>query len=140
MLSAPSPTCPRPTRHLSNESRRSSPKPWPSELQSTLGSDSAPSTSHRDVLRSAHRQLADERGSGGVPSRHDFLLYELPDAVERFATDWDELPPYLTGMNSARMVLQSGVIVHAFATLGLLMADGSIELIDVAIDAQPPYG
>lgn len=81
-------------------------------------------------------QLAEERGDDGTPSRVDFVVYELPEVVERFATDWDALPALEPGLGGGRMVVQFGILVHAFVAYGLLMPDDSIELIALTIDVH----
>ena len=35
--------------------------------------------------------------AGKEPSWHAFPASDLPDIVERFATEWDELPPLIQG-------------------------------------------
>jgi hypothetical protein len=45
----------------------------------------------RDFFDALDRQLPAER-SADQPSRSDFESYDLLEIVERFATDWDELP------------------------------------------------
>jgi hypothetical protein len=79
-------------------------------------------------------QLGAERGPHGQPSATDFLVVEVPAIVEAFATRFDELPEAVEGVPEARMVIGTGKLVRAFAAYGLLMDDGSIELIGVEIE------
>lgn len=57
-----------------------------------------------------------ERGTAGQPSGTDFILFELPDVVER--------------------VVQSGLLVHAYAVYGLLMPDDAIELVGLTVETR----
>ncbi len=79
-------------------------------------------------------QLRAERGAGGEPSAHDFVVIELPVVVERFAIDFESLPEALEGMPSVRMLLAPGLLVRAFAAFGTLLDDDSIELVGITID------
>jgi replicative DNA helicase len=54
------------------------------------------------------QQLASDRGPDGQPSATDFLVIELPAAVERFATGFDDLPEIIDGFHSGRMLPPSG--------------------------------
>ena len=85
-------------------------------------------------FESLDEQLGSERGAHGQPSATDFLVLDLPTVVERFATDFEGLPEIVDGYSSGRMLIARGKLVRTFAIYGLLMADGSIELIGVDID------
>lgn len=62
---------------------------------------------------------------------------ELPAVVDRFATDFEGLPEIVDGFPGGRMFIARGLLVRAFAVYGLLVADGSIELIGVELDTSP---
>jgi hypothetical protein len=85
-------------------------------------------------LEQLDTQLGAERGPHGQPSATDFLVVEVPAIVEAFATRFDGLPEAVEGVPEARMVIGTGKLVRAFAAYGLLMDDGSIELIGVEIE------
>lgn len=79
-------------------------------------------------------QLRAERGAAGEPSATDFVVIELPAVVERFATDFDGLPEVIEGVPGGRMLIAPSLLVHAFAVFGVLLADGSIELVGITIE------
>jgi hypothetical protein len=79
-------------------------------------------------------QLGAHRGPDGEPSSTDFLVIELPAAVERFATGFDDLPEIIDGFHGGRMLIAPGVLVRAIAIYGPLMTDDSIEIIGVELD------
>jgi hypothetical protein len=79
-------------------------------------------------------QLPMERGPNGEPSAHDFVVIELPTIVERFATAFDSLPESLRGVDSARMLISSGLLVRAFAIDAALIENGAVELLGVTIE------
>ncbi len=54
--------------------------------------------------------------------------------VERFAIDFDVLPEIIEGFGAGRMLISSGVLVRAFAVYGLLIDDGTIELIGIEFE------
>jgi len=57
------------------------------------------------------RQLGDERGQAGEPSRGDFQTHDLLLIVERFATGWDDLPYLIPGRPDYRVLISVGVLV-----------------------------
>ena len=79
-------------------------------------------------------QLRPERGPHGEPSATDFVVLELPSVVERFASDFDSLPELFEGTPGARVLIALGLLVHAFAVYGVLVTDGSVELIGISIE------
>lgn len=79
-------------------------------------------------------QLGPDRGPEGHPSATDFLVLELPVVVERLATDLEGLPEIVEGFPGGRMFISGGLLVRAFAVYGLLMTDGSIELMGIELD------
>ncbi len=66
-------------------------------------------------FRRLEEQLGPERGPSGEPSLTDFLVRELPDVVERLATDSDGLPEAVEGFSRSRMLIARGLLVRAFA-------------------------
>ena len=78
--------------------------------------------------------LGAERGPAGEPSATDFVVIELPAVVERFATDFESLPEMIDGAPAGRMLIAPGLLVRAFAVFGILVTDGSIELVGITIE------
>lgn len=78
--------------------------------------------------------LGADRGPQGQPSATDFVVLELPAIVERFATDFNRLPPIEEGLESARMLIGTGMLVRAFVVFGILATDGAIDLVGLGID------
>ncbi len=70
----------------------------------------------------------------GEPSWHAFATYDLPEAVERFATAWDDLPPLIPERTTYRLLIGAGRTVHAYAIEAQLAADDAIELTMISID------
>jgi hypothetical protein len=68
------------------------------------------------------------------PSWRDFAATDLPDIVERFAADWDHLPPLIRGRGDYRLLIGAGRVVSFYAVEAQLAGDGSIELVGVEID------
>lgn len=64
------------------------------------------------------------------------MVIDLPAIVERFATDFEGLPEFVDGVAVARVLVATGRLVQAVAVYGLLMADGSIELIGIELDTS----
>jgi hypothetical protein len=56
------------------------------------------------------QQLGADRGPDGEPSSTDFLVIELPAAVERSATGFDDLPEIIDGFHGGRMLIAPGVL------------------------------
>jgi hypothetical protein len=54
----------------------------------------------------------------GVPSRAQFISADLLEAVERFATGWDELPQLIAGRDDYRVLISRGRLVHALCRGG----------------------
>ena len=79
-------------------------------------------------------QLPPERGAHGEPSAADFVVLELPGVVERFAVDFDSLPEMIEGTTVGRMLIAPGLLVRAFVAYGVLVTDGSIELVGITIE------
>jgi hypothetical protein len=46
--------------------------------------------------------------AGKEPSWHAFAARDLPDALERFATDWDTLPTLVAGRAEYRLLIGTG--------------------------------
>lgn len=83
------------------------------------------------------RQLAPERGPAGEPSATDFLVIDLPPIVERFASEFDQLPEAVTGVPALRVLIEAGSLVRAVAVYGVLGDDDSVELVGVELDVRP---
>ncbi|MFT3851601.1 MAG: hypothetical protein QM733_02485 [Ilumatobacteraceae bacterium] len=81
------------------------------------------------------RAFPSERGPNGEPSATDFIVFELPAVVERFATHFDDLPEIVDGVPAGRMLITSGVLVHAIAVFGLATSETSVDLIGITVDA-----
>jgi hypothetical protein len=56
----------------------------------------------------------------GLPSRAQFISADLLEAVERFATSWDDLPPLIAGRDDYRVLISRGRLVYAFVVEGQL--------------------
>lgn len=78
--------------------------------------------------------LEDVRRNETEPSVTDFLVLEIPAIVERFATGFDDLPEIVDGVAAGRMLIAAGVLVPVFVVFGVLVADGSVEIIGIDID------
>lgn len=79
-------------------------------------------------------QFRHERGPSGEPSATDFIAYELPAIIERFAEAFDDLPEIEPGLPAARMLIVPGILADAVVTYGLLADDGVIDLIGISVD------
>jgi len=82
------------------------------------------------------RQLQSERGPNGEPSTNDFQVFELLRIVDRFATNFEDLPELIPGRSDYRVLLSTGMLVHAFAVVGQLAPDGAAELVQLDIDLR----
>lgn len=91
-----------------------------------------------DFFKAVDAQLPVTR-TGGLPSRVDFIEYELPAIREVFATRFDELPRLIPERADYREVLLAGLTVYGFSVLGQLLRDGTIEVLSVAIDTTTPW-
>ena len=90
-----------------------------------------------EFFQDLDRQLPAERGRNGEPSTHDFQVVELLPIVERFATEFHELPPLIDGRSDYRVLLASGTLVYALAVVGQLAPDGAVGLVQLDIDLGP---
>ena len=79
-------------------------------------------------------QLGPNREADGSPSATDFLVFELPTVVERFAEDYSSLPETVDGVTGGRMLIASGLLVRYFVVFGLLSTDGGIDLVGINIE------
>jgi len=80
-------------------------------------------------------QPGSDRGGGGEPSATDFLVIDLPEFVERFATGVRGVARDPRRIPCGPCVLvATGRLVRAVAVYGLLAADGAIDLIGVELD------
>ena len=80
--------------------------------------------------------LGPERGPEGRPSANDFLTFELVEILEVFATRFDGLPRLIAQRSDYRILISNGTLVHAFAVIGQLNADGTIEIVRVDVDFE----
>ena len=72
-------------------------------------------------------------GSAGGSST-DFAAFVLPEIVDRFAEQFDEMPESIAGVSAMRVYIGSGVLVRGVAVVGLLISDGTVELVGLGID------
>ena len=84
------------------------------------------------------RQLGDERGPAGEPSRGDFQTHDLLAIVERFATGWDDLSHLVPGRADYRVLISVGVLVATVSVDAQLASDGAVELVRLRIDLTWP--
>jgi len=84
-------------------------------------------------------QLGDDRGDHGEPSRHDFVTVELPDIMEKFATRWDDLPPFIAGRLDYRIMIEAGQQVPVYAVEAQLSPQGIIELVRLDLQLTWPH-
>ncbi len=78
--------------------------------------------------------LGPERGPGGEPSAADFLRFELLPLIDVIAERFDELPEALPGHPEYRVLITSGRLVAYISIMGMVQADGSVELIQLELD------
>ena len=81
--------------------------------------------------------LGTERGPEGRPSANDFLALELVEILEVFATRFDALPRLIDLRGDYRILISNGTLVRAFAVIGQLNADKTIEIVRIDIDFEP---
>jgi hypothetical protein len=67
---------------------------------------------------------------------HAFAARDLPDAVERFALEWDDLPTLIPGRPEYRLLIGVGQVVAFYAIEAQLAPEGAVELVSVTIDAS----
>ena len=79
-------------------------------------------------------QLGADRGDDGSPSATEFLVFDLPAIVERFAADYSDLPEIVQGVPGGRMLIASGVLVRYLVVFGLLATDDTIDLVGIHIE------
>lgn len=79
-------------------------------------------------------QLGQERGPNGEPSATDFLVFNLPSVVERFATGFEGLPQVMAGSPTARMYIGTSALLREFVVHGLELEDGIVTLVGIEID------
>ena len=91
-----------------------------------------------DFFAYLDHQLGDERGPNGEPSVADFQAYELLAIVEEFASSWDDLPELIRGRPEYRILIKTGRLIPMMSIVGQLRPDGGIELIEIALDTNPP--
>jgi len=77
--------------------------------------------------------------AGKEPSWHAFAATDLPEAMERFATEWDDLPPLVPGRTDYRVLIAAGRIA-LYAIEAQLAPDGAVELVAIAVDVISEEG
>ena len=88
----------------------------------------------REVFEELDEILGAERGPSGRPSVNDFLALDLVGIIDTFATRFDELPMLIDGRTNYRILVTKGTLVYAFAVVGQLSGDGSIEILSIDLD------
>lgn len=79
-------------------------------------------------------QLGPERGPHGEPSANDFQAFELLEIIDRFANGFFALPRLIPGRDDYRVLITSGMLVHALTVVGQLAPDGAVELVQLELD------
>jgi hypothetical protein len=80
------------------------------------------------------RYLGPERGPNGEPSTADFLRFDLLPLIDVIAEEFDNLPVALPGHPDYRVLITAGRLVARVSIMGMLTADGSVELIQLDLD------
>ena len=88
----------------------------------------------RDVFDELDHVLGAERTPGGHPSANDFLTVDLIAIVDTFATRFEDLPTLIEGRPDYRILVSAGTLVYAFAVVGQLVDDGSVEILSIDVD------
>jgi hypothetical protein len=83
------------------------------------------------------RRLGVSRGEG-VPSRQDFLDYELTGLREAFSDHWDDLPMPIAGRGDYRTLVATGSVVRGYSAMAQLARDGTVQVVDLDIDVAWP--
>ena len=78
--------------------------------------------------------LPAERTSSGVPSATDFLLHDLPAAIDRLADDYENVTLEIEEVPGVRVLIASGHLVERLALYTVLTSDESIEIIYLELD------
>jgi hypothetical protein len=92
-----------------------------------------------EFFHALDRQLSDERGPNGEPSRYDFLSLELPESMEDFALLWDSLPRAVQHRDDYRILVKRGHLVAAMSIEAQLSpVSGVIELVDIHLELTWP--
>lgn len=82
--------------------------------------------------------LDHELPAGSSPSWHDFAAIDLPVAVEKLATGWDEMAQLIPGRPDYRVLIDTGQIA-AYSIEAQIRRDGAIELLGITVDLSPPW-
>lgn len=83
------------------------------------------------------RQLEVSRGEG-MPSRQDFLDYELTGLRVAFSDHWDDLPMPIVGRADYRVLVATGSVVRGYSAMAQLSRDGTVQVVDLDIDVVWP--
>jgi hypothetical protein len=54
--------------------------------------------------------------------------------VDRFATDFDDLPGLIHGRAEYRLLIGTGFLVPLYSVIGQLATDGAVELVQLDLD------
>jgi hypothetical protein len=72
-----------------------------------------------------------------LPSRQDFLEYELGSIREHFSQHFDELPPAVPGRADYRLLIAAGSVVRSYAVIGQLDRGGGVEILSLRVEPWP---
>lgn len=70
----------------------------------------------------------------GDPSAADFLLHELPNVIEKLATDFESAAMLTGGEPDVRVLIAAGLLVPYYGVYAALVEDGSVEIFWLDID------
>jgi hypothetical protein len=77
--------------------------------------------------------LPAERGADGTPSATDFLLHDLPTAIDLLAEDLIGRTSPVAEDPEIRVLVAAGVLVPFVAIYAVLAADDAVEIIFVEL-------
>ena len=77
--------------------------------------------------------LPAERGADGTPSATDFLLHDLPTAIDLLAEDFVGRTSPVAKDPEIRVLVAAGVLVPFVAIYAVLAADDAVEVIFVEL-------
>lgn len=80
--------------------------------------------------------LPAERTSSGVPSATDFLLHDLPAAIDRLADDYEGVTLEVEEVPGVRVLIASGRLVERLALYTVLASDDAVEIVFLDIHSS----
>jgi hypothetical protein len=80
--------------------------------------------------------LPAERNASGAPSATDFLLHDLPAAIDRLADDYEGTTLEVEEVPGVRVLIASGRLVERLALYTVVASDNSIEIIYLELGAD----